>query len=228
MRVPDREPVETLGDPDFTGVDAALRRAGRRARRQAALAGEPVAVYENGEIVLEHPSASGVGGRVSARASAGQARAAGLRGMIRGAPASRWSGDRRRIGMGVVNADVTVGNPGDRSKSWRGSFMVDTGATDSLVPGRRLKAIGIEPESRRVYVLANGDKVEIDVAVARIELMGEMVGGNGSFRRRRRGAASRRDGAGIPWNRGRSSQPPTSETAGRAARRVPTRVVRGL
>lgn len=83
--------------------------------------------------------------------------------------------------MGVVNADVTVGNPADRSKSWRGNFMVDTGATDSLVPGRRLKAIGIEPESRRVYVLANGDKVEIDVAVARIELMGEMVGGTVLF-----------------------------------------------
>lgn len=58
MSVHDREPVETLGDPDFTGVDAALRRAGLRARRQAALAGEPVAVYENGEIVLEGPSAA--------------------------------------------------------------------------------------------------------------------------------------------------------------------------
>ena len=129
--------------------------------------------------------------------------------------------------MGVVNADVTVSNPADRSRSWRGSFMVDTDATDSLVPRRHLEAIGIEPESRRAYVLANGGKVEIDVAVARIELMGEMVGGNGSFRRRRRGAASRRDGAGIPWNRGRSSQPPASETAGRAARRVSARAVRG-
>lgn len=83
--------------------------------------------------------------------------------------------------MGVVNADVTVGNPADRSRSWRGSFMVDTGAADSLVPRRRLEAIGIEPESRRAYVLANGGKVEIDVAVARIELMGEMVGGTVLF-----------------------------------------------
>lgn len=83
--------------------------------------------------------------------------------------------------MGVVNADVTVSNPADRSRSWRGSFMVDTGATDSLVPRRRLEAIGIEPESRRAYVLANGGKVEIDVAVARIELMGEMVGGTVLF-----------------------------------------------
>lgn len=83
--------------------------------------------------------------------------------------------------MGVVNADVTVSNPADRSRSWRGSFMVDTGATDSLVPRRHLEAIGIEPESRRAYVLANGGKVEIDVAVARIELMGEMVGGTVLF-----------------------------------------------
>lgn len=83
--------------------------------------------------------------------------------------------------MGVVNADVTVSNPADRSRSWRGSFMVDTGATDSLVPRRRLEAIGIEPESRRAYVLANGGKAGIDVAVARIELMGEMVGGTVLF-----------------------------------------------
>lgn len=83
--------------------------------------------------------------------------------------------------MSVVNADVTVGNPADRSRSWRGSFMVDTGATDSLVPRRHLEAIGIEPESRRAYVLANGGKVDIDVAVARIELMGEMVGGTVPF-----------------------------------------------
>ncbi len=83
--------------------------------------------------------------------------------------------------MGIVNADVTVSNPADRSRSWRGSFMVDTGATDSLVPRRHLEAIGIEPESRRAYVLANGDKVDIDVAVARIELMGEMVGGTVLF-----------------------------------------------
>lgn len=83
--------------------------------------------------------------------------------------------------MGVVNADVTVSNPADRSRSWRGSFMVDTGATDSLVPRRRLEAIGIQPESRRAYVLANGGKVEIDVAVARLELMGEMVGGTVLF-----------------------------------------------
>ena len=83
--------------------------------------------------------------------------------------------------MGVVNADVTVSNPADRSRSWRGSFMVDTGATDSLVPRRHLEAIGIEPESRRAYVLANGGKVDIDVAVARIELMGEIVGGTVLF-----------------------------------------------
>ena len=83
--------------------------------------------------------------------------------------------------MGIVNADVTVSNPADRSRSWRGSFMVDTGATDSLVPRRHLEAIGIEPESRRAYVLANGGKVDIDVAVARIELMGEMVGGTVLF-----------------------------------------------
>ena len=51
-------------------------------------------------------------------------------------PDNGWSGEGRRVDVGVVNADVTVGNPADRSKIWRGSFMVDTDVTDSLVPRR--------------------------------------------------------------------------------------------
>lgn len=44
-----------LGDPDFTSVEAALRRAGERARREAAAVGGRVVVFENGKIVWEKP-----------------------------------------------------------------------------------------------------------------------------------------------------------------------------
>ena len=79
--------------------------------------------------------------------------------------------------MGVTRVDVTIRNPADPERSWEGSFLVDTGAIDSLVPRPRLQAIGIEPEGQRRYELADGSEIRMDVAVARIEFMGEFVGG---------------------------------------------------
>ena len=75
-----------------------------------------------------------------------------------------------------VSANVVMRNPANRGRSWKWVFLVDTGATDSLVPRQHLEAIGLEPEGQRTYVLADGSEVDMDVAVARIELMGEIVG----------------------------------------------------
>ena len=83
--------------------------------------------------------------------------------------------------MGVVNANVVISNPADRTKRWEGRFLVDTGATDSLVPRQHLEAIGLAPEAQRTYILADGSEVRLDVAVARIELLGEIVGGTVLF-----------------------------------------------
>ena len=83
--------------------------------------------------------------------------------------------------MGMVNANVAISNPADRAKRWEGRFLVDTGATDSLVPRQHLAAIGVQPEAQRTYLLADGSEVVMDVAVVRIELMGEMVGGTVLF-----------------------------------------------
>ena len=51
----DRMPAALSGDPDCTGVEAALRRAAARARRQAAAAGGEVMVFRGGEVVREKP-----------------------------------------------------------------------------------------------------------------------------------------------------------------------------
>ena len=83
--------------------------------------------------------------------------------------------------MGAVNANVVISNPANRAKSWEGVFLVDTGATDSLVPRQHLEAIGLKPEAQRTYLLADGSEVEMGIAVARIELMGEIVGGTVLF-----------------------------------------------
>ncbi len=83
--------------------------------------------------------------------------------------------------MGAIHVDVTIRNPADPSRNWRGSFLVDTGATDSVVPRHRLEAIGVTPGGQRTYELANGHSVQMDIAVAQIEFMGEFVGGTVVF-----------------------------------------------
>ena len=54
--------------------------------------------------------------------------------------------------------------------------MVDTGATDCLVPRRHLESIGLVPEGQRIYQLADGSELQMDIAVVRVELMGLFVG----------------------------------------------------
>ena len=78
--------------------------------------------------------------------------------------------------MGVTQVTVTVINPADPQRQWEDLFLVDTGAIDCLIPRKHLREIGIEPEGRRTYELADGSKVVMDIAVVRVEFMGEMVG----------------------------------------------------
>ena len=77
--------------------------------------------------------------------------------------------------MGLTHVTVTVKNPANLESSWEGLFLVDTGAIDSLVPGNELKSIGLIPEARRTYELADGTELVMDVGGARIEFMGDIV-----------------------------------------------------
>ena len=79
--------------------------------------------------------------------------------------------------MGATHVTVTIRNPSDPDKTWEGLFLVDTGATDSLVPRPHLEAAGLEPKGRRAYELADGTEITVDVTTADIEFMGEIVGG---------------------------------------------------
>ena len=79
--------------------------------------------------------------------------------------------------MGVTHVDVTVRNPAAPQRSWEGSFLVATGAIDSLVPRPYLEAIGLKPDGQRVYETADGREVTLDIAVARIDVMGEITAG---------------------------------------------------
>jgi clan AA aspartic protease len=79
--------------------------------------------------------------------------------------------------MGATHVTVTIRNPAEPDRFWEGLFLVDTGATDSLVPGPHLEAIGLKPKGKRVYELADGNEITIDVTTADIEFMGDIVGG---------------------------------------------------
>ncbi len=78
--------------------------------------------------------------------------------------------------MCATHVTVAVSNPGDPNRRWEGLFLVDTGAIDCYVPAIRLREIGIQPEGRRTYELADGAETVLEIAVARIEFMGEIVG----------------------------------------------------
>ena len=79
--------------------------------------------------------------------------------------------------MGVTHVTVVIRNPADPEKTWEGLFLVDTGAIDCLVPRPHLEAIGLKAKGQRVYGLADGRDLKMDITTGDIEFMGEIVGG---------------------------------------------------
>ena len=83
--------------------------------------------------------------------------------------------------MGAMYRTAAVSNPSRPDRRWEGEFLIDTGAIDCVVPRRHLEAIGIEPEERRVYRLADGTEVNLDVGIVRLEFMGGRSGVDAVF-----------------------------------------------
>ncbi len=79
--------------------------------------------------------------------------------------------------MGATYVDATIRNPANLQRSWAGKFLVDTGAFDSLMPRAHLEAIGLKPRGRRGYLLADGERIALEITVAEIEFEGEVDGG---------------------------------------------------
>lgn len=79
--------------------------------------------------------------------------------------------------MGATHVAVAIRNPAEPDRAWEGIFLVDTGAVDCLVPRQHLEGIGLFPLGQRIYGLADGREIRMDVTVARVEFMGEIVGG---------------------------------------------------
>ena len=78
--------------------------------------------------------------------------------------------------MGATHVTVTVKNPAEPNRTWEGEFLVDTGATDCLVPRKHLESIGLVSEGQREYSLADGRRISMDITVGRVEFMGGFTG----------------------------------------------------
>ena len=82
--------------------------------------------------------------------------------------------------MGLTYVTVAVKAAGGKRR-YESSFLVDTGATDSLVPGAQLKKIGMKPVGKMAYELADGSLHEYAFGLAEISFMGEITAGRVLF-----------------------------------------------
>ena len=75
--------------------------------------------------------------------------------------------------MGLTHITATVKPLNKGGEPVQAQFLVDTGAIDCLLPASMLNRAGLEPEETNIYELADGRLIELPVAAARIEFMGQ-------------------------------------------------------
>ena len=83
--------------------------------------------------------------------------------------------------MGLTFVDVALTAFKDVSAAFASSFLVDTGATDSMAPASALRRAGIQPTGRSSYQLAHGGWHEYEFALVQIEFLGEVTAGRVLF-----------------------------------------------
>ena len=75
--------------------------------------------------------------------------------------------------MGLTTVKANVANPVSPDRRVSVEFLVDSGAMYTLVSREVLEGLGIEPHSRREFVLANGEVVARDIGTAVFEYRGQ-------------------------------------------------------
>ena len=83
--------------------------------------------------------------------------------------------------MGLTRVTTKLTSLQEPAATYEAVFLVDTGATDSMVPGDELDKIGIRREGKMSYELADGTVKEYPFGLARIEFMGEITAGRVIF-----------------------------------------------
>lgn len=75
--------------------------------------------------------------------------------------------------MGMTNVRLKIKNPQDPKKEYQGRFLVDSGATYTVVPAGILKRIGIKPQREEEFSLADGSIIKRKVGSAMYEFEGK-------------------------------------------------------
>jgi len=83
--------------------------------------------------------------------------------------------------MGLTKATTKVSSFANGSSFYEAVFLVDIGATDSIIPSPELGKIGLKKEGKMAYELADGTVREYPYGLARIEFMGEVTVGRVIF-----------------------------------------------
>ena len=83
--------------------------------------------------------------------------------------------------MRVIHVPVALKGPGAANGSYEAVFLVDTGASDTMVPSSELERVGIQPAGKLTYELADGTLHEYAFGLAQIEFMGEVTAGRVIF-----------------------------------------------
>jgi clan AA aspartic protease len=78
--------------------------------------------------------------------------------------------------MGVTRITATVRNPAQPDQCWEGLFKVDGGSMDCVVPRKYLREIGLFPKGTRTCDGADGAEKKVEITVAQVEFLGEIVG----------------------------------------------------
>ena len=79
--------------------------------------------------------------------------------------------------MGAVYVNTALRRLDAAEPAYHASFLIDTGATDSMAPASELRRLGIEPAGRQTYRLADESLQEYVFGLARIEVMGRVTAG---------------------------------------------------
>ncbi len=83
--------------------------------------------------------------------------------------------------MGVTYVDVKVSSISNGKAVYALKCLVDTGATDLLLPAKMLKQIGVKPVGKRRYELADGKIKNFQYGLVKIELNGELKAADAIF-----------------------------------------------
>ena len=99
---------------------------------------------------------------------------------VRGKPCGVVNRGRNRyteLTMGLTHVTVAIKPVGSEKGAYESLFLVDTGATDTMVPSSELRKVGIRPTGKMSYELADGSVREYEFGPAQIEFMGEVTYG---------------------------------------------------